>query len=234
MGLESRLTRLEEYVKEQRSWKERYEEQVEQNKKIGGAFKEAQEKIMALNAEKEKLTEKYSEIYKRVQSIEEATKELDEKAKQVEDANKRVAEMEKVVDVARRLQQSFVDLVMPELREKLEELLMAAPIPSTNVRLKPSKLIVEDTPSETVIQVDAGKDWEGKVLQVMVELGEAAKKGVAPSAIASKLTEKGWPRDVRDLAMNVLMGMVSKGLLVKTGSPKNPVYRLPLEVVFKL
>jgi hypothetical protein len=253
-----------ELMEEDELYRLKYEEQVEASKRMERAFKEAQEKIVALNAEIgdemvwkqryeylsressqqiealkaeiKEATEKYDEIYERVQSIEKAAKELDELSETLESvkaelnsAQERLKSYTGLDQAIRSLVESNIELLLPKHLPKLTESPQRA-----NVELRTSKLTVEVTPSETVISVDAEKDWEGKVLQAMLELGDAAKKGVAPSAITAKLTEKGWPRDVRDLAVNVLMGMVSKGLLVKAGTSKNPVYRLPSEVSYRM
>lgn len=232
-------------------FRERYEKEKKLREDVESRLKETQVLIVDLKDANQKLNDSIGEL----ESIKAEKAKADEylglltkdfevaKAEAKKFDEERIQDLEKLMKATkdsaklRRFVEAFRDLLEPTLLQQIfenpeyKELLSAlkgGPTQgSTQVNLTTESLKFKLTTSERTIDVDASKDWAGKILQVMINDLDVSN-GVSSADIARALQEHGWHRDERSVRGDMLT-MIRQGLIIKDRNG----YRLPIKITFQ-
>jgi hypothetical protein len=178
----------------------------------------------------ERLQSKLGELEKNVREVEAAKQALKERVSDLESqlsqADLLIENAQADAEALRELRQVFGKLLpQPQTYSKQAAL--------STLELEAAETKVLYTSETQVVKVSALDGWPGKVVQVMLKdlAGKEAKAG----EIASALEEHGWKTDshLGRFAANTLAPMIASGLLVKGGTERNALYRLPGKIVYE-
>lgn len=199
-------------------WKEKAEKlenDLAEARKVLGADAKA---LDSLKAEKHRLEDSLRAAEAGRAEIEKKYKDLCQRIAGLEEEVPKLREAVKEAGKVTRFVEAFRDLLPAEAPK--------SPVGLASVELTGEALEVHVTIQSRIVEVDATKDWAGKILQVMIMDLEKAQVGTTD--ISKAMAEHGWNLDPEKVRLQ-LINIVKQGLIVKDGTK----YHLPGKVTWK-